>query len=658
MVDWRGQTRKIAAIALVAGTFTALYRREDAGTTGIAGLDGQFAFSRHALPDVTGPALRYFRDSHPALRHLTAYMSAIGAAVALNDLDGDGRANDVCYVDTRSNQVIVAPVPGTGERYQPFALDFNSGATVLFDQDRMAPYGCLPGDLDEDGRMDLIVYFAGRTPILMLSRPGSDGEDRLGPKNFAPTDIIPDGQIWVTGSATLADLDGDGRLELVITNYFADGSDIFNRQATSPVHMPTSFSRAFNGGGPRIYRCWPKGVGSERTVECSEVHDALPHLPQGWGLAVGAYDLDGDLLPELYLANDYGPDRFLWNRSARGHIRFELVQGQPSFKTPQSRVAGRDSFASMGVDFGDLNGDGIPDLFVSAITVPLGGQQGQIVFLSTGSTAEKVAKGIAPYVEAAESLGLARSGWAWDARLADFNNDGVLEAVQALGFFKGHINRWPELQELALDNDSVVSEPSFWPMFMPGDDVSGSERNPFYAKIGERYVDISSNIGFGENYPSRGIAIADVDGDGKLDMVVANMWGPSTYYHNECTSCGHFLGLHLRLPVGDVAALEAGTFVRPGHPGKDLRGRPAIGATVTVTTADGRRQVREVDGGNGHSGKCGPDLNFGLGANGGPAHVNIKWRDAGGNPLQDTFDLDPGWHTVLLGSQGRAISPR
>jgi enediyne biosynthesis protein E4 len=648
--------RRVVAAAMALAAFAAMYAAERPVVADVSSFAGQFKFSRHALPEVGGAESQQLRRTHPALSHFAGYWSQWGAGAALNDLDGDGLPNDVCYVDTRTDQVIVAPVPGAGERYKPFALNFNSGATKLFDRATMAPMGCLPADFDEDGRIDLLVYFAGRTPVLLLSRASEDGDGRLSAKNFVPVDIIPGGQIWVTGSATTADLDGDGHLDLVIVNYLADGSALFDPQAKTPIYMPASMTRAFNGGGIRIYRCMPKDAEGRRTVGCTEVVDALPaDLPKGWGLAVAANDIDGDLLPELYVANDFGPDRLLWNRSTPNRMRFELVSGERSLNRPLSKVLGHDSFKGMGVDFADLNGDGIPDIFVSNITVPLAFLEGQLVFLSSGPVAAKLAKGMAPYVEAAESMGLARSGWAWDGKLDDFNNDGVLEAVQGVGFMKGNVSRWSELHEFSIVNDALQLLPQFWPRLMPGDDVAGHERNPFFVRLGSRYVDISAQIGFGEDNPSRAIAIADVDGDGKLDMVVANMWGPSTYYHNECDKCGTFLGLHLRVPTGTSAA--TGTIVQPGHPTSNLPGRPAIGATVVVQTGDGRLLTRQVDGGNGHSGKRSPELHFGLGSQTTAVKVTIKWRDNHGNVRQETHNLNPGWHTLTLASESRPIPP-
>jgi hypothetical protein len=369
---------------------------------------------------------------------------------------------------------------------------------------------------------------------------------------------------------------------------------------------------------------------------------------KGWGLAVGTQDLDGDLYPEIYIANDFGPDQLLWNRSTPGHLKFELVKGPLSPLERTQNSLGRDSFKGMGVDFADLNGDGIPDIGVSSISEHELMESHQ-VFVSTGKS-DSWSRGVAPYEERGEELGLMWSGWAWDIKFDDFNNKGWPDVVQATGFLKGTVSRWPEIQEISISNDLALPVANIgWPWLMPGDDVAGNDKNPFYirTKPSGRYVDIAKQLGFGEDNVSRGIAIADVDGSGRLSMVVANMWGPSRFYRNECSPCGKALELSVRLPVSP--APDTQTKVVPGFPVKSLRTRAAVNASVEVTTQSGKHLIAQVDGGNGHSGKRSPDLHFGLGTETGSVKVEVKWR-ADGQPRHETFQLDPGWHTVILGS--------
>jgi hypothetical protein len=646
----RPNLKRIVASLMAIGALTAMVRSERLDGVGDeAALEGRFVLTRSALPDVGGPGLvtRTIRPTHPDIGHISAFMSTIGASAALNDLDRNGRPDDICYVDTTTSRALVAPAPGTGDRYSGFALDPTLGGAVPPIRDYSYPSTCLPADFDEDGDVDLLITYAGRTPVLYTARSEAGPGSPLSAAQFVPSDMIPGGHVWTTTAATVADLDGDGHSELILSNYFADDMAIYDPAGSGPsVWMPDTFSRAYNGGGIRIFsvvRPTPAG----QPASFVENRDGLPPiLRTGWGLALGAHDLDGDLMPELYVANDFGPDRLLWNRSTRGQLRFEMLEGESHFTVPQSKVLGHDSFKGMGIDFGDLNNDDIPDLYVSNITAAMALQESQLLFLSTGAR-DAMAKGIAPYRDGGEALGLARSGWAWDAKLEDFDNDGTLEAIQAVGFMKGTTSRWPEIQELAVGNDRLVAKARrAWPNLQAGDDVSGRDTNPFFVRVGDRYVDIAARIGFREDQVSRGIALGDVDGDGRVDMVVANMWAPASFYRNAGTRTGAFLGLHLKLPVGPVAS--AATVIRDGHTVWDTPTRAPIGASATIWLPDGRKVTRQVDGGNGHTGKRSPDLLFGLGAASGPIRVELKWRTATGTLRSETHTLTPGWHSVLL----------
>lgn len=637
---------KFAAVGVIAALY-GLVRLPEPSSAERASLAARFRFARFPLPTLA-PSGRTRRGVNPALERISAWISSVGAAVALNDLDGDGLPNDVCCVDPRTDEAIVSPAPSTPARYKPFALYH---APLSYDAATMAPMGCLPGDFNEDGRTDILVYYWGRTPILFLrgdsTPPGKIAA--LTRELYTPVEVCPAMERWYTNAATAADLDGDGHVDLVFGNYFPDGARVLDIHADDEERMQRSMSRAFNGGSKRFLLWSGSTTGARPSVRFSEADPRLPpEVVHGWTLALGAADLDGDLLPELYIANDFGPDRLLHNRSTPGRLRFTLLEGRRTLTTPGSKALGRDSFKGMGVDFGDLNGDGRLDILVSNINAPFALEESNFAFIRTGGD-QQMRDGIAPFEDRSESLGLSRSGWCWDARIADFDNDGVPEVLQAVGFVRGTVNRWPELHEVAMGNDELLSRPAAWHDFGPGDDISGHQRNPFYVRARDgRYYDLAREIGLDESHVSRGIATADVDGDGRLDIAVANQWETSYLYRNDSPSPGAFLGLHLRLPLRPEDAPR--TLEQAGHPRNAFYGRPAIGARAVARLPDGRRLVAQVDGGNGHSGKRSPDLMFGLGRVPPDARieVHLDWRDPGGRPRRETRILAPGWHTLLL----------
>ncbi len=604
--------KAFAATALLLGLF-AMARLPEAPAHERQRLSAQFRFERTDLPALPGAVQRTSRDVHPSLDHIRAWISAVGAAVALNDLDGDQIDNDLCYVDVRTDQVLVAPVPGTGDRYALHALD---PAPLPYDAETTAPMGCLPGDANEDGRTDLLVYYWGRTPLLFIREN----------EGWRAQEVVPEGGRWFTNAATFADVDGDGHADVIVGNYFPDGSRILDKQAPGDESMQASMSRARNGGLNRVL-LWA-GPGRFR----EDPHALDPRTATAWTLAIAAADLDGDLLPEVYFANDFGHDTLLHNRSQRGQVRLAPLAGKRSLTTPSSKVLGNDSFKGMGADFVDWNGDGVPDLYVSNIASEYALEESHFLFVSDGDTAS-MRNGVAPYRDRSEGLGLSRSGWGWDSRLADFNNDGKLEALQATGFMRGRTNRWPELHEIAMGNDQLLPKSRSWHNFQPGeDDLSGGDANPFFVQASDgRYYDLAREIGIEDHQVSRGIAIADVDADGRLDYAVAKQWTDSSFYHNRSVRTGRFLSLRLL----------------------NASGSPAVGAFASVELPGGRRLTGQVDGGSGHSGKRSPEIHFGLGTipDDTILSIHIRWRDKHGAVGEKHTRLRPGRHLLRLEEQ-------
>jgi hypothetical protein len=388
-------------------------------------------------------------------------------------------------------------------------------------------------------------------------------------------------------------------------------------------------------------------------VAYRELGDVLPaKVSKGWTLAVAATDLNGDQRPEMYIGNDFGPDRMLYNRSTPGTIKFaEVAEARSRALTPKSKRIGHDSFKGMGVDFGDLDGDGIYDMFVSNITTSFGLQESNFAFISTtddkADLTRRLREGEAPWKDRSAPLNLAWSGWGWDVKMADFNNSGNLAIAQATGFVKGRTNRWPNLQETAMANDTLLDNPLWWAHVKEGDDVAGHQKLHFFVKTGNgRYVDLAGWLGLGVPVPTRGIAVGDADRDGRPDFAVARQWEEPVFYHNDSPSPGAFLGLRLTRPEETAAPSTPDALPAPGSPVTD--------AQVTVTTPEGRRFVDHVDGGSGHSGKRSTEVHIGLGRNvTGPLRVHLQWRDRSGQVRTQDLQLDPGWHSLQLGTQAK-----
>ncbi|WP_327044148.1 FG-GAP-like repeat-containing protein [Microbispora sp. NBC_01189] len=657
----RERLRRLVPGVLAVAVGTSLCLSANAAVAVSGGERAAAKYKFQELPIALPPGydnqhMNTIREVNPSYHKIRSWISAVGAGIAINDVTGHGRADGMCIVDTRTNQVIVTytPTAPASDRFTPFTLN---PAPLPYDG-TMAPTGCAPGDFTGDGRIGFLVTYWGRTPILFL--PKSDATTPS-PSAYVPRELVPSqtldgryhGPRWNTDAVYIGDLDGSGHPSVVIGNYWPD-SDVLDPKGIKNVLMPNSFSSANNAGGAHVLRWVSATAGTDPQAAYVEDHDAIPfENSTGWTLAISGADLTGDGLAEVYLANDFGHGYLLYNQSTPGRIKFTEVKGQRTPTTPKSFVLGNGSFKGMGVDFADLTGNGRFDFLVSNINVPWGLQESNFVFInqtkSEAEMARQLGAGIAPFTQQAQQYGLAWTGWCWDVKADDFLNSGEKEVVQTTGFVKGEVNRWNWLQEAATMNDELLDNPDMWPNFQPGDDVSGHEALAFYAKNSSgTYVNISSLLGLAVQTPTRAVATGDTTSTGALDFAVARQWGPPAFYANQAPNRGNVLELKLYRPS-----------TTPSGAGSGLKmiGSPAYGATVEITTPRGA-QISQLDGGGGHVGFRSFDVRFGLGSYAGPVSARVRWRDVGGASHQQSLSLTPGVHNLMLTDSVKEVPSR
>ena len=513
--------------------------------------------------DVTSElGLRFeYVASHTSRKYL---IETMGSGLALFDYDNDGRL-DIFVVNgaqlsdpTQKGTIPQKKGPQDWNRLYHQKRDgtFEDVTEKAGLQGIGYGMGVAVGDYDNDGFEDLYVTAYGRNRLYHNNGDGtfSDVTEKAG----------VGGGGWST-SAAWVDLDGDGLLDLVVLRY-----------------LQWDFDDAWCGERREGYRayCHPDGYrpiaplvyhndGNGHFTEISR-KVGLAEPGKGLGIALADYDRDGHL--DIFVANDSMPE-FLYHNKGDG--TFEEV----ALRSGVAVDGEGHTYAGMGVDFADYNNDGLPDLVVTALA-----SQMYALYRNNGD-------GTFTYESYPSGLGrmtMKHSGWG--VRFIDYGNDGW----KSLLINQGH------------DLDTVQ-------LTFP--DLRYKEPMLLARNTGKAFEDVSAQAGeiFQKAWVGRGLAIGDIDNDGRLDAVVTSNDGALYVLHNSTKTQNHWLTLEL---IGRRS------------------NRDAIGADVKLTTAKGSQWATVTTAGS-YLSSSDKRVHFGLGAETVARTIEIRWPSGIRQTLKD-----------------------
>src|SRR5712664_3680692 len=533
--------RRFIVIAVFAAAIVAVVVLNAGATGGVASASESIHLSEVAHAS----GIDFVHQSptlDPQVAHIAPHIGALGACVSVVDVNNDGWP-DLYFTTSRAGE----------------------GVSM----------GAVWGDYDNDGLEDLLVYKWGY-PQLFHNLGNGRFEDVTAQSGLR-TWMNSNGAVWL-------DFDRDGLLDLYITGYFRSGIDFWHLKTTRI--MQSSWDFASNGGKNLLF----KNLGNGRF---KDVTDSMGVGSTRWTLAAAAADFNDDGWPDLYLANDYGPEELFLNHEGK---RFELARAGLE----------DDSKSGMAVAVGDVYNRGEHDVFVTNISEKgflFQGNNLRLNFLKQLGHFKEVATGVA-----------ADAGWAWGAQFGDLNNDGLLDLFVANGFISADSGRdyWYAMSKIAGAQGNIFEDAKNWPPIGTAS-LSGYERSRVLLNRGQAgLVDVAQEAGVTDLLDGRAVAMADLFNRGLLDVVIANERSRALLYRNTAS------------PPAPLSHRERGNahWVELKLVGTRSN-RSAIGAEVTTEIGPGRqRQV--VDGGSGFCSQNDRRLHFGLGDQR-LGSVTIRW---------------------------------
>ncbi|MFN8052206.1 MAG: CRTAC1 family protein [Acidimicrobiales bacterium] len=521
-------------------------------------------------------------DARQSTKSLTADMSMTsGAAVADVDGDGDadiyvtriGRPNSLYINDGRGHFTDTATAAGVD---RAGAVGSSAAAFADIDADGCPDlYVSGAGDRKRSSEAALLVndcngHFTDETAARGVSLPATDAD--LGPQGHG---------------VTFADYDHDGFLDLLVLHWDpaflgGDAAATAFREVPDPSSICERIAATRAAGMDRTSSAGPNRsrlFHNDGTGHFTDVTQAmgLP-LDQIAGFTGQFVDVDGDGWEDLAIAGDFCTSRLFHNDA-----------GQKFVDVTASAGVGTDE-NGMGSVLRDIDGDGHPDWFVTSIALRT--RSGECP-TRTGNTACSgnrlyVNQGDGTFRDLTDRYGVRNGWWGWGAAIEDFADDGRLQIAQTNGFVGEEQPR-----------KRFTTDPMrFWVPSVKG------------ATAGAPMVEAAKLAGLGVDGVGHGLVAFDADGDGDLDLLVANFGDPPNLFRNDRRN-RHWLTVRLDDPT------------RPGN-------RQGIGARVVVTPVAGEASTTGWIGTDGsYESQRMPELHVGLGRRAATvATVEVWWPGA------------------------------
>ncbi len=470
-------------------------------------------------------------------------IETMGSGVVAFDYDGDGD-DDLLFVQSgelgdgsaRSRRSVLYRNDGAGT-----FVDVTAAARLELDVYGM---GATAADVDADGDQDLFVTAFGLDRLLLNEGDGTfrDVTDSAGALN-------PD---WGT-SASFADVDRDGDLDLYVTNYvdFAyDKNPIcgIQKRGLRTYCNPDPYT----GLNDRFFRNRGDGTFVDATA------DAGFGAAAGKGMGVVFGDLDRDGWTDLYVANDLTANFLFRNRGDGTFEEIALISGV-AFDERGAPEAG------MGVELGDLDGNGFSDLVVTHVD-----EQANALYSNTGAGLFVDRRWLGKFAEPSYDM------VGFGVVMADLDHDGDLDVAVANGHIAHNADEW-------------------------GTGTTYRQRNQVLENLSDGLFREAPDTGLDVVLSSRGMASADFDHDGDLDLAINNSNDRAEVYENVGAS-----GAWLEVDVGGAG--------------------PAVGATLELRTGD-RAQRREVRAASSYLSQNSATVHFGLGQATTVDGLLVAWPD-------------------------------